>query len=89
MSGVIIVGVGLPMLCPQREIMRQYFEEKFGEGFGFAYRYPGWEKVLQAAGRVIRDEDDTGFVMLLDERYKKPEYRMLFPQHWDPISIDP
>ncbi len=89
LSGVIIVGVGLPMLCPQREIMRQYFEEKFGEGFGFAYRYPGWEKVLQAAGRVIRDEDDTGFVMLLDERYKKPEYRMLFPQHWDPISIDP
>jgi len=88
LSGVMIVGVGLPLLCPQREIMRQYFQEKFGEGFGFAYRFPGWEKVLQAAGRVIRDEEDTGFVLLMDERYEKPEYHMLFPEHWNPVTID-
>ena len=88
LSGVIIVGVGLPLLCPQREIMRQYFQEKFGEGFAFAYRFPGWEKVLQAAGRVIRDEEDTGFVLLMDERYDKPEYQMLFPEHWHPDVMD-
>ncbi len=88
LSGVLIVGVGLPLLCPQREIMRQYFQEKFGEGFAYAYRFPGWEKVLQAAGRVIRNEDDTGFVILMDERYDKKEYRMLFPEHWHVVSTD-
>ncbi len=87
LSGVLIVGVGLPLLCPQREIMRQYFGEKFGDGFGFAYRFPGWEKVLQAAGRVIRNEEDTGFVFLMDERYDKPDYRMLFPEHWHPQIV--
>jgi DNA excision repair protein ERCC-2 len=88
LSGVLIVGVGLPLLCPQREIMRQYFQEKFGEGFAYAYRFPGWEKVLQAAGRVIRNEEDTGFVLLMDERYDKQEYRMLFPEHWHVVSTD-
>jgi DNA excision repair protein ERCC-2 len=88
LSGVMIVGVGLPPISPLREIMRQYFQEKFGDGFGFAYRFPGWEKVLQAAGRVIRDEEDTGFVLLMDERYNKPEYHMLFPEHWHPDMID-
>jgi len=88
LSGVMIVGVGLPLLCPQREIMRQYFQDKFGEGFAFAYRFPGWEKVLQAAGRVIRNEEDTGFVLLMDERYEKPEYHMLFPEHWHPVTVD-
>ena len=88
LSGVMIVGVGLPLLCPQREIMRQYFQEKFGEGFAFAYRFPGWEKVLQAAGRVIRNEDDTGFVLLMDERYEKPEYHMLFPEHWHSVTLE-
>jgi DNA excision repair protein ERCC-2 len=87
LSGVLIVGVGLPLLCPQREIMRQYFQEKFGDGFGFAYRFPGWEKVLQAAGRVIRNEEDTGFVFLMDERYDKPDYRTLFPEHWHPQIV--
>jgi len=88
LSGVMIVGVGLPLLCPQREIMRQYFQEKFGEGFAFAYRFPGWEKVLQAAGRVIRNEEDTGFVLLMDERYEKPEYHMLFPENWHAVTAD-
>lgn len=87
LGGVIVVGVGLPQLNPQREIMKQYFQEKFGEGFAFAYRFPGWEKVLQAAGRVIRNEDDTGFVLLMDERYDKPDYHMLFPEHWRPVTL--
>lgn len=87
LSGVIVVGVGLPQISPQREIMRQYFQEKFGDGFGYAYRYPGWEKVLQASGRVIRSEEDTGFVFLMDERYNKQEYLSLFPENWHAITV--
>ena len=87
LNGVFIVGVGLPQISPRREIMRQYYQERFGDGFSFAYRFPGWEKVLQAAGRVIRDEGDTGFVVLMDERYDRPEYRSLFPEHWRPVFI--
>lgn len=87
LKGVFVVGVGLPQIGPQREIMRQYYQEKFGDGFSFAYRFPGWEKVFQAAGRVIRDDEDTGSVVLIDERYKKPEYRALYPEHWNPLFI--
>jgi len=82
LSGVIIVGVGIPKLTPEREILKDYYSEKFGDGYAFAYRFPGWEKVLQAVGRVIRTEDDTGFALLIDERLSKPEYVMLFPEHW-------
>ena len=59
-----------------------YYAEKFGDGFSFAYRFPGWQKVLQAVGRVIRTETDTGFALLIDERLEKPDYIMLFPDHW-------
>ena len=82
LSGVIIVGVGIPKVTPERQILSNYYGERFGDGFAFAYRFPGWEKVLQAVGRVIRTESDTGFALLIDERLKKPEYMMLFPDHW-------
>mgnify|MGYP003317829660 FL=1 len=82
LSGVIIVGVGIPMINPEREILSNYFNEKFGNGYAFAYRFPGWEKVLQAVGRVIRTEEDTGFALLIDDRLNKPEYLALFPDHW-------
>ena len=82
LSGVIIVGVGLPKITPERQILSNYYSEKFGDGFAFAYRYPGWEKVLQAVGRVIRTEDDTGFALLIDERLDKPEYLSLYPENW-------
>ena len=82
LSGVIIVGVGIPKVTPERQILSNYYSERFGDGFAFAYRFPGWEKVLQAVGRVIRTESDTGFALLIDERLKKPEYMMLFPDHW-------
>jgi DNA excision repair protein ERCC-2 len=82
LSGVIIVGVGLPKITPERQILSNYYSEKFGDGFAFAYRYPGWEKVLQAVGRVIRTEEDTGFALLIDERFDKPEYLSLFPENW-------
>ena len=82
LSGVIIVGVGIPKVTPLRQILSNYYGEKFGDGFAFAYRFPGWEKVLQAVGRVIRTEDDTGFALLIDDRLESPEYLSLFPPHW-------
>lgn len=82
LSGVIIVGVGIPKVTPERQILSNYYAEKFGDGFAFAYRYPGWEKVLQAVGRVIRTEDDEGFALLIDDRLDKPEYLSLYPENW-------
>ena len=82
LTGVVIVGVGLPKITPERQILSNYYSEKFGDGFSFAYRFPGWQKVLQAVGRVIRTETDTGFALLIDERLAKPEYIMLYPDHW-------
>ena len=82
LTGVIIVGVGIPKVTPERQILSNYYAEKFGDGFSFAYRFPGWQKVLQAVGRVIRTETDTGFALLIDSRLEKPDYLMLFPDHW-------
>ena len=82
LSGVVIVGLGLPKVTPERQILSNYYSEKFGDGFAFAYRFPGWEKVLQAVGRVIRTEEDTGFALLIDERLETPEYISLFPDNW-------
>lgn len=82
LTGVIIVGVGLPKITPERQILSNYYSEKFGDGFAFAYRFPGWQKVLQAVGRVIRTETDTGFALLIDSRLANPEYIMLYPDHW-------
>lgn len=87
LSGVMIVGVGLPQVCPEREILRDYFQMVRGAGFDFAYRFPGFNKVTQAAGRVIRSETDRGFILLIDERYDLPDYRSLFPEDWRPQSL--
>lgn len=88
LSGVMVVGVGLPQISPEREIMSQYFAGKFGRGFEFAYQYPGFNKIQQAAGRVIRSETDVGFVMLMDDRYQKEDYQALFPQEWQPVYLN-
>ena len=85
--GAIIVGTGLPQVCSEREILKQYFEQQKINGFDYAYIYPGMNKVLQAAGRVIRTEKDTGVVMLLDERFSGNEYRRTFPREWKEISF--
>ncbi len=82
LTGVTIVGVGLPQLSPERNIMREYYDEMYQGGFLFAYLYPGFNKVLQAAGRLIRSEEDKGFLLLLDERYGTRSYRDLFPEEW-------
>jgi DNA excision repair protein ERCC-2 len=88
LSGVVIVGVGLPQICPEREIMRQYFAEKMGSGFEYAYQFPGFNRVQQAAGRVIRSETDRGFVLLIDDRFNRPDYEALFPPDWSMIDVE-
>ena len=80
--GVMVVGVGLPMICPEQEALRRHYEETLGAGFAYTYRYPGMHKVLQAAGRVIRSETDRGVVLLIDCRYFHSDYRSLCPPHW-------
>jgi len=85
--GVIIVGTGLPLVCPEREILKNYFDEQDGNGFDYAYRYPGMNKVLQAAGRVIRTDEDIGIVALLDERFLQNSYTRLFPREWSEYII--
>ena len=85
--GVIVVGVGLPMICLERDSIRDYYDEKNGDGYGYAYRYPGMNKVMQAGGRVIRKEDDRGFILLIDSRYGTEEYLRLIPNEWRGFEI--
>ena len=80
--GAIMVGTGIPQIGNEREILRSYYEERGENGFDYAYRYPGMNKVLQAAGRVIRTSEDRGIILLLDERFRQREYRNLFPVEW-------
>lgn len=81
--GAIIVGTGLPQVCNEREILKNYFDERGENGFDYAYRYPGMNKVLQAAGRVIRTAEDVGIIALLDERFLQFAYRKMFPREWE------
>ncbi len=85
--GAIIVGTGLPQIGNEREILKNYYDEKTGEGFDYAYRYPGMNKVLQAAGRVIRTLEDRGVIALLDERFLENSYLRLFPREWSDYQI--
>ena len=80
--GAAVVGVGLPQAGAQTEALRRYYEQAEGHGFDFAYRFPGMNKVLQAAGRVVRSETDRGAVLLIDSRFRFPAYSGLFPEHW-------
>jgi len=87
LTGAVIVGVGLPGISPEREVIRDYFSRKNGAGFEYAYVYPGINKVLQAAGRVIRSEMDRGIVLLIDERFRSQRYERLFPSDWEPAAV--
>ncbi len=85
--GSIIVGTGLPQVCTEREIIMNYFEDTGKNGFDYAYRYPGMNKVLQAAGRVIRTKEDMGVIALLDERFLTSSYQQLFPREWKEYEV--
>ncbi|MGB6338597.1 MAG: helicase C-terminal domain-containing protein [Candidatus Aminicenantaceae bacterium] len=82
LSGAVVVGVGLPALSLERELIRVHFEEKQMPGFNYSYLYPGMNRVFQAAGRVIRSEEDRGAILLVDTRYSLPQYASLFPSDW-------
>ena len=85
--GAIIVGTGLPQIGTQREILKEYYDRRGENGFDYAYRYPGMNKVLQAAGRVIRTREDVGMILLLDERFRNSEYQKLFPAEWADCQV--
>ena len=81
--GSIIIGPGLPTVSVTCNILKDYYDRKENRGFEYAYVYPGMNKVLQAAGRVIRTDEDMGVIALLDERFLQDTYRNLFPREWD------
>ena len=85
--GVAVVSPVLPQIGPRQEQLRDYFEETRGAGFDYAYRYPGMNKVLQAAGRVIRTPQDRGVVLLIDDRFLAPDTRRLMPPHWEHLRV--
>jgi len=82
LTGVIIVGPGLPRVDFEQELIRAYYEDKYARGFAYAYLYPGMNRVVQSAGRLIRSETDVGIIALLDRRFTYSNYTALFPAHW-------
>ena len=80
--GCIVVGTGLPAINPESELVKEYFDAAGKDGFDYAYRYPGMNKVRQAAGRLIRTDRDRGVILLLDDRFLTPRSRSLFPLEW-------
>lgn len=85
--GAVIAGTGLPQVCTEREILKQYFNAADMDGFDYAYLYTGMNKVLQSAGRVIRTESDRGVILLLDDRFRAMRYREVFPREWQQYQL--
>ena len=81
--GAVVIGIGMPSLSYERECIAEYFEEKYESGKEFAYIYPGMNRVFQAAGRVIRREDDKGVIVLIDDRFADPIYKKSIPALWE------
>ena len=82
LSGAAIVSTGIPQPNPESELLREFYDDGFEGGTDAAYTYPGFRRVLQAAGRVIRTENDRGTVLLIDQRYAAEKYEELMPAHW-------
>ncbi len=85
--GAIVVGTGIPQISNEREILKNFYDKQRGAGFDYAFRYPGMNKVMQAAGRVIRTATDKGVILLLDERFLQYDYQRLFPREWEGYQI--
>ena len=85
--GVMIVGTGIPQVCQERELLKNHFNKNGENGFDYSYRYPGMNKVLQAAGRVIRTAEDVGVIALLDERFLQYSYQKMFPREWEHFEV--
>ncbi|TCZ78296.1 ATP-dependent DNA helicase [Paenibacillus albiflavus] len=87
LTGVVVVGVGLPQLGVERNIMKQYYDRTGKNGYDYAYVFPGMNKVLQAGGRLIRSEQDTGLLVLVDDRYLHASYQRLLPEEWSGYTV--
>ncbi|MBI9008964.1 MAG: PD-(D/E)XK nuclease family protein [Tenericutes bacterium] len=87
LSGVIIIGTGLPALSPFNNVLRSHFDYSFRNGFDYAYTYPGLNKVIQAVGRVIRTETDRGVAILIDDRFTTRKYLSLYPDAWNHLQV--
>jgi DNA excision repair protein ERCC-2 len=85
--GTIIIGVGLPQLGLERNLIKDYFDRQNNSGFAYAYQYPGLNRVMQATGRVIRTETDRGVIVLIDERFTHYRYQRLFPLQWRGFQV--
>lgn len=85
--GALVVGTGIPQVCSERELLKTYFDDQGENGYDYAYRYPGMNKVLQSAGRVIRTAEDIGVIALLDERFLTMSYKKLFPREWNDYQV--
>ncbi|MCI9413975.1 MAG: ATP-dependent DNA helicase [Clostridiales bacterium] len=85
--GTIVVGVGLPQLSEEQNLLKTYYSRDGRSGYDYAYTFPGMNKVLQAAGRVIRGEEDRGVVVLMDDRFTTAQYRRLYPEHWRDFRV--
>jgi DNA excision repair protein ERCC-2 len=85
--GAVVVGVGVLQVCLENDLIKDYFDRQNGSGFAYAYQYPGFNRVLQATGRVIRTETDRGIIVLIDERFTHARYRHLFPTHWRNFQV--
>lgn len=85
--GAIVVGTGLPQISNEREILKKYYDRREGSGFDYAFRYPGMNKVMQSAGRVIRTGEDKGVILLLDQRFLQADYQQLFPREWADYKV--
>jgi DNA excision repair protein ERCC-2 len=83
LSSVVVVGVGLPQHNRETQLLRHYFQQRYGRGFEYAYLYPGMQKVDQALGRVVRTPEDKGTALLIDSRYQQSDYRQLLPPWWE------
>ncbi len=80
--GAVVVGVGIPQVGLERDLIKDYFDRQNASGFAYAYQYPGFNRVLQATGRVICTETDRRIIVLIDERFTHGRYRHLFPADW-------
>ncbi|WP_404332309.1 helicase C-terminal domain-containing protein [Mesobacillus maritimus] len=87
LNGVIVVGVGLPQVCLERNIIKDYFQSIGKNGYDYAYTFPGINKVIQAGGRLIRSETDSGTIVLVDDRFLTKKYQQLLPVEWEDFTI--
>ncbi len=85
--GAVVIGAGVPQVCLENDLIKEYFDGQNTSGFAYAYQYPGFNRVLQATGRVIRTESDRGVILLIDERFTHARYRNLFPAHWRGFQV--